>query len=102
MNCKGPMSCWMFSTEAIKDPDIQLPGEVLLSTLVGETGGAPVDEYEAPNHDSHDLGARYVASHGGLADYAIGSIDRGHDSGRDVYVSITLDLCSRSNSEDPS
>ena len=70
-NCKGPMSCWMISTKAIKDSGIQLPGDVLLSSVVGETGGSPVDEFESPKWDSHELGARYVASHGGLADYVV-------------------------------
>ena len=71
INCKGPMSCWMISTKAIKDLGIQLPGDILMSAVVGETGGAPVDELESPKWDSHELGARYVASHGGLADYAL-------------------------------
>ena len=70
-NCKGPMACWMISTKAIKDAGVQLPGDILLSAVVGETEGAPVDEYESPKWDSHELGARYVASHGGLADYAL-------------------------------
>ena len=70
-NCKGPMACWMISTKAIKDAGVRLPGDVLLSAVIGETEGAPVDEYESPKWDSHELGARYVASHGGLADYAL-------------------------------
>ena len=70
-NCKGPMACWMVATKAIKDSGIQLPGDVLLSAAVGETGGAPVDDYASPKWESHDLGARYVASHGGIADYIL-------------------------------
>ena len=70
-NCKGPMACWMITAKAIKDLGIQLPGDILYSAVIGETGGAPVDEYESPKWDSHELGARYVASHGGIADYAV-------------------------------
>ncbi|MBI2303874.1 MAG: M20/M25/M40 family metallo-hydrolase [Chloroflexi bacterium] len=70
-NCKGPMACWMVSTKAIKDLGIKLPGDVLLSAVIGETGGSPVDEFESPKYDSQELGARYVASHGGIADYAL-------------------------------
>ena len=70
-NCKGPMACWMISTKAIKDLGIQLPGDVLMSAVVGETGAAPVDELQSPQWDSHEVGARYVASHGGIADYAL-------------------------------
>ena len=50
---------------------IKLPGDLLLSAVVGETGGSPVDEYMSPKWDSHEVGARYVASHGGIADYAL-------------------------------
>ena len=71
INCKGPMACWLVSTKAIKDLGIELPGDVLMQAVVGETGGAPVDEYESPKWDSHELGARYAVSHGGIADYAL-------------------------------
>ena len=70
-NCKGPMACWMTMAKAIKDVGIQLPGDILYSAVIGETGGAPIDEYESPKWDSHELGARYVVSHGGMADYAV-------------------------------
>ena len=71
INCKGPMACWLIAAKAIKDAGVELPGDILLSAVVGETGGAPIDEFEAPAHDSHELGARYVASHGGIADYMV-------------------------------
>ena len=70
-NCKGPMACWLIASKAIKDLDIRLPGDLLLLAVVGETGGAPVDEYPSPKWDSHELGARYTASHGAIADYAL-------------------------------
>lgn len=70
-NCKGPMACWMIAAKAIKDLGIQLQGDILLAPVVGETGGSPVDEFESPQHDSHELGARYLVSHGGMADYAL-------------------------------
>ena len=70
-NCKGPMACWMIAAKAIRDSGVQLPGDMLLSAVVGETGSAPVDEYPSPQWDSHELGARYVASHGGIADYVL-------------------------------
>jgi len=70
-NDRGPMACWMVAIKAIKDSNIQLPGDVLMSAVIGETGGSPVDEFESPKYDSHELGARYVATHGGLADFAM-------------------------------
>ena len=71
VNCKGPMACWLIMAKALKDTGVQLAGDVLLSSVVGETGGAPVDEFESPQWDSHEVGARYVASHGGIADYVV-------------------------------
>ena len=70
-NDRGPMACWMIATKAIKDSGIKLPGDVLMSAVIGETGGSPIDEFESPKYDSHELGARYVATHGGLADFAM-------------------------------
>ena len=70
-NCKGPMACWMLAAKAIKDTGVTLPGDMLMSAVVGETEGAPVDEFESPKWDSHELGARYAASHGAIADYAL-------------------------------
>ena len=71
VNCKGPMSSWLIMAKALKDTGVQLAGDVLLSSVVGETGGAPVDEFESPQWDSPEVGARYVASHGGIADYVV-------------------------------
>ncbi|MBI2305609.1 MAG: peptidase dimerization domain-containing protein [Chloroflexi bacterium] len=70
-NCKGPMACWMIATKAIREAEAPLLGDILLAPVVGETGGSPVDEFESPKHDSHELGARYLVSHGGMADYAL-------------------------------
>ncbi|MBI2303685.1 MAG: M20/M25/M40 family metallo-hydrolase [Chloroflexi bacterium] len=70
-NCKGPMACWLIATKAINDLGIKLLGDIVLTAVVGETGGAPVDEFEAPEWDSHEVGARYIASHGGIADFAL-------------------------------
>ena len=60
-NCKGPMACWMLAAKAIKDTGVSLPGDMLMSAVVGETEGAPVDEFESPKWDSHEIGARYAA-----------------------------------------
>ena len=71
VNCKGPMSCWLIAAKALKDSGVELPGDIVLSAVVGETGGAPVDEFQSPRWDSHELGARYAASHGAIADYVV-------------------------------
>jgi len=70
-NCKGPMVCWMIAGKALKDLEVTMPGDLLLLAVIGETGGAPVDEYPSPKWDSHELGARYAVSHGAIADYSL-------------------------------
>ncbi len=70
-NCKGPMACWMIAAKAIKDLGIKLPGDILLSAVVGELNGSPVDEFPSPGFEADEVGARYVATHGGLADFAL-------------------------------
>lgn len=70
-NDRGPMAAFMIAAKAIKDSGCELKGTISLSMVVGETGGSPVDEFQGHEYDSHELGARYLASHGGVADYAL-------------------------------
>src|ERR1700694_2055207 len=71
VNDRGPMAAFMIAAKAIKEAGVQLKGDVLLSMVVGETGGSPVDEFQGPQYDSHELGARYLVTHGGYADFAL-------------------------------
>lgn len=70
-NDRGPMVCFMIAAKAIKESGVKLPGHILMASVLGETGGAPIDEFQGYQWDSHELGARYVATHGGMADFAL-------------------------------
>lgn len=71
VNCKGPMACWMIAAKAIKESGIELRGDLLLTHVVGEIDQEPVDEYQGREFLAEDIGARYMISHGAIADFAL-------------------------------
>ncbi|MBI4285849.1 MAG: peptidase dimerization domain-containing protein [Chloroflexi bacterium] len=70
-NDRGPMACWMLAGKAIKDAGIALPGDLLLGAVIGECAGGGVDEYSGLRYEGRELGARFMATHGGRADFAL-------------------------------
>lgn len=71
VNCKGPMACWMIAAKAIKESGVELMGDLLLTHVVGEIDQEPVDEFQGHDFLAEDIGARYMISHGALADFAL-------------------------------
>lgn len=71
VNDKGPMAAFMIAAKAIKEAGTELEGDLLLSSVVGEIGTEPVDEFESPRYLSKEAGTRYLIQHGGVADYAL-------------------------------
>lgn len=71
VNDKGPMAAWMMAAAAIRRSGVTLAGDVVLTMVTGEIGYEPVDEYQGPRWHGKDLGTRYLATHGGVADFAI-------------------------------
>lgn len=72
VNDKGPMAAFLIAAKAVKTAGIQLKGDLLLTAVIAETSGEPADD-ELPGYlgETKDLGARYLATHGGIADYAL-------------------------------
>lgn len=70
-NDKGQMACWMAACKAIRDTIGPLPGELVLTSVCGEIELEPVDEFEAPEYISRELGTRYAISRGAIADFAV-------------------------------
>lgn len=68
VNDKGPMAAWLVAAAAIAQAGVRLPGDLMLSMVTGEIGYEPVDELDGPEHHGKDFGARYLATHGGVAD----------------------------------
>lgn len=71
VNDKGPIAAFMIAAKAIKDSGYQLNGELLLSTVVAETAYEPADGRPGEIIDTKELGARFLATHGGFADYVV-------------------------------
>jgi acetylornithine deacetylase/succinyl-diaminopimelate desuccinylase-like protein len=61
----------MIAAKAIRDSGHRLKGEVLLSAVIAETAYEPCDGPPGELIDSKELGARFLATHGGFADYVL-------------------------------
>lgn len=71
LNDRGPMSLFMIAGRALRDAGVPLGGDVLLTSVAGETGAAPVDEYEGVAYEGKGFGSSYLVRHGGSGDYAL-------------------------------
>jgi acetylornithine deacetylase/succinyl-diaminopimelate desuccinylase-like protein len=71
VNDKGPMAAFLIAAKAVKATGRPLKGDLLVSGVVGETSHEPSDEPPGTVVESKDLGARWLVTHGGIADYAI-------------------------------
>lgn len=71
MNDRHAHALFMLSTRAIKEAGIVLPGNLVLTSVVGETGQAPVDEYRGLRYEGKGFGSSYLVEHGVRADYAL-------------------------------
>ena len=71
VNDKGPMAAFLLAAKAIKRAGVKLKGDLLLSAVVAETSHEPSDGPPGAVVETLDLGARFLATHGGVADYAL-------------------------------
>jgi acetylornithine deacetylase/succinyl-diaminopimelate desuccinylase-like protein len=70
-NDKGPMAAFLIAAKAIKNSGHRLKGDLMVSAVVTETGGEPCDEPPGEFVESKEMGARFLVTHGGVADYAL-------------------------------
>jgi acetylornithine deacetylase/succinyl-diaminopimelate desuccinylase-like protein len=71
VNDKGPMAAFLIAAKAVKAAGVTLKGDLLLTGVVGETSREPCDEPPGSLIESKDLGARFLVTHGGVADYVL-------------------------------
>ena len=71
VNDKGPMACFLIAAKAIKKAGIVLKGDLILTAVSAEIERAPVDEFQATQYLSHEIGARSMVARGVIADYAL-------------------------------
>lgn len=70
-NDRGCMAIQMIAGRAIHQAGTPLQGDLLLKSAAGETGAAPVDEYQGMRYESKGFGTRFLVQHGYVADFAV-------------------------------
>ncbi|HEX5466512.1 MAG TPA: M20/M25/M40 family metallo-hydrolase [Candidatus Limnocylindrales bacterium] len=71
VNDKGPMAAFLVAAKAIRASGHRLKGDLWVSAVAGEISREPIDEWQGPGYLSKDLGVRFMATHGVVADYAL-------------------------------
>lgn len=71
LNDRGCMSAFMIAAYALNTVEAPLAGDVLFTSVAGETGQAPVDEYVGLQYEGKGFGSSYMVQHGVRADYAL-------------------------------
>ena len=70
-NDRGCMAVQMIAGRALRDAEAPLRGDLLLKSAAGETGSAPVDEYQGLRYESKGFGTSWLLERGYTADYAV-------------------------------
>lgn len=71
LNDRHAHALFMMAASAIVSSDVTLAGDLILTSVAGETGQAPVDEYQGLGYEGKGFGTAHLIQHGVTADYAI-------------------------------
>jgi len=71
VNDKGPMAAFLVAARAIVQSGYPLKGDLIVSAVAGEISREPIDEWQGTAYLSKDLGARFMVTHGAVADFAL-------------------------------
>lgn len=71
LNDRGCMALFMIAGRALQRSAAPLGSDILLTSVAGETGQAPVDEFRGLRYEGKGFGSSYLVSHGVRADYAL-------------------------------
>lgn len=70
-NMKNAFAGYIGAVEALQEAGVELNGDVYITGVVGEIEKAPVSHYQGIEYRGGGSGARYMMSHGMVADLAI-------------------------------
>jgi acetylornithine deacetylase/succinyl-diaminopimelate desuccinylase-like protein len=70
-NDRGPMAAFMLAAKAIKDADVAMRGDIIMTMVVGEIGMGPIDEFQGPRYIGKGYGSRHAVAHGIMGDFAL-------------------------------
>jgi acetylornithine deacetylase/succinyl-diaminopimelate desuccinylase-like protein len=71
VNDKGPMAAFLVAARTIRDAGYPMLGDLYVTAVMGEISREPIDEYRGTDYMSKDLGARFMVTHGVVADFAL-------------------------------
>lgn len=71
VNDKGPMAAFLVAAKEILAAGFPLKGDLTVSAVAGEISREPIEEWQGPAYLSKDLGARFMVTHGVVADFAL-------------------------------
>jgi acetylornithine deacetylase/succinyl-diaminopimelate desuccinylase-like protein len=71
VNDKGPMAAFLVAAKAIRGSGYPLKGDLIVSAVAGEISREPIEEFQGPGYLSKDIGARFMVTHGAVADFAL-------------------------------
>ncbi len=71
LNDRGLMATTMVALKALRDSGLSRKGDVIFTGVAGETGFAPVDEYQGLSYEGKGFGSRFLVAHGVRADFAL-------------------------------
>lgn len=71
INDRHAHALMMIAARAIQRSGIELAGDMVLTSVAGETGSAPVDEYQGLRYEGKGYGSSYLVEHGVRADFAL-------------------------------
>lgn len=94
LNDRHAHPLFMVAARAIRDAGARLEGDVILTSVAGETGSAPVDEYAGIAYEGKGLGTRFLLDHGVRASYGLVAETTDfalcwHNTGA-IYAKVTL------------
>ncbi|MDR0360470.1 MAG: peptidase dimerization domain-containing protein [bacterium] len=71
INDRHGHALFMMAASAIKAAGVGLRGDLILTSVAGETGQAPVDEFGGLGYEGKGFGSSYLVEHGQRAAYAL-------------------------------
>jgi acetylornithine deacetylase/succinyl-diaminopimelate desuccinylase-like protein len=71
VNMKAAFPCYIEAVAAVQKAGVQLPGDLIISGVVGEIEKAQIGRFQGKNYRGAGVGARYMMDHGVMADMCI-------------------------------
>jgi acetylornithine deacetylase/succinyl-diaminopimelate desuccinylase-like protein len=71
VNMKAAFPCYIEAVAALQKAGVELPGDLIISGVVGEIEKAQIGRFQGRNYRGAGVGARYMMDHGVMADMCI-------------------------------